>query len=256
MINIKSDDEIAKMRIANGIVRDLLLYLGEHVKVGVTTAYLDKIAREFIEKQGAKPSFLGYSGFPASICTSIDDVVVHGIPNKHTYLEEGQLIGVDVGACIHGFHGDAARTFAVGRISAEKQRLMDVTRQCFFEGIAVLKDGARLGDLSHAIQQHAESNGYSVVRELVGHGIGRNLHESPEVPNYGRRGHGVKLPEGAVICIEPMINQGVKDVYLDDNGWGVYTADHKKSAHFEMMVVVRKGAAERLTTYEYIEGIK
>lgn len=247
MINIKSDDEIAKMRIANGIVRDLLLYLGEHVKVGVTTAYLDKIAREFIEKQGAKPSFLGYSGFPASICTSIDDVVVHGIPNKHTYLEEGQLIGVDVGACIHGFHGDAARTFAVGRISAEKQRLMDVTRQCFFEGIAVLKDGARLGDLSHAIQQHAESNGYSVVRELVGHGIGREMHEDPSVPNYGTAGHGIRLRANMTIAVEPMINMGAKEVYTARDGWTVRTRDGSPSAHYENTVLITHEGVEILT---------
>lgn len=247
MINVKSDSEIAKMRQANGIVRDLLVYLEEHVKVGVSTGYLDSIAREFIEKRGAKPSFLGYSGFPASICASIDDVVVHGIPNKHTYLEEGQIVGIDVGACINGFHGDAARTFAVGKISAEKQRLMDVTKECFFRGISVLKDGVRLGDLSSAIQTYAEQNGYSVVRELVGHGIGREMHEDPAVPNYGTAGYGVRLHANMTIAVEPMINMGAKEVYTARDGWTVRTRDGKPSAHYENTVLITQEGVEILT---------
>ena len=244
---IKTDSEIAKMRIANGIVRDLLLYLGEHVKEGVSTGYLDSIAREFIEKRGAKPSFLGYNGYPASICASVDDVVVHGIPNKHTILREGQIVGLDVGAYIGGYHGDACRTFAVGKISPEKQRLMDVTKQCFFEGIAVLKDGARLGDLSHAIQQHAEQNGYSVVRELVGHGIGREMHEDPSVPNYGPAGHGIRLRANMTIAVEPMINMGAKEVYTARDGWTVRTLDGKPSAHYENTVLITQEGVEILT---------
>ena len=247
MITIKSQEEIAKMRIANGIVRDLLAYLAEHVKEGVSTGYLDTIAREFIEKRGATPSFLGYSGYPASICASIDDVVVHGIPNKHTYLQEGQIVGVDVGACIGGFHGDAARTFAVGRISAEKQRLMDVTKECFFEGIAVLRDGVRLGDLSYAIQQHAEQNGYSVVRELVGHGIGREMHEDPSVPNYGMAGRGIRLHANMTIAVEPMINMGAKEVYTARDGWTVRTRDGQPSAHYENTVLITQDGVEILT---------
>lgn len=247
MINVKTGSELEKMRIANGIVRDLLLFLEEHIKEGVTTAYLDSIARDFIERRGAKPSFLGYNGFPASICTSIDDVVVHGIPNKHTVLQEGQIIGCDVGAYIHGFHGDACRTFAVGRISPEKQRLMDVTKECFFKGIAVMKDGVRLGDLSHAIQEHAESNGYSVVRELVGHGIGRDMHEDPSVPNYGPEGHGVRMHTNMTIAVEPMINMGAKEVYTARDGWTVRTVDGKPSAHYENTILITEEGVEILT---------
>ena len=247
MISIKTDSEIAKMRIANGIVRDVLLLLEEHVKEGVSTAYLDKIAREYIEKQGAKPSFLGYSGYPASICASVDDVVVHGIPSKHIVLKEGQIVGLDVGAYIHGYHGDAARTFAVGRISPEKQRLMDVTKECFFNGVGVMKDGVRLGDLSDAIQQHAEANGYSVVRELVGHGIGRDMHEEPSVPNYGTAGHGVRMKANMTIAVEPMINMGAKEVYTARDGWTVRTVDGKPSAHYENTILITQEGVEILT---------
>lgn len=247
MIYVKTDSEIARMRIANGIVRDLLAYMEEHVKAGVTTAYLDKIAREFIEKRGAKPSFLGYNGYPASICTSVDDVVVHGIPNRHTVLEEGQIVGVDVGAYIGGYHGDAARTFGVGRIGADKQRLVDVTKQCFFEGIAVLRDGVRLGDVSHAIQQYAEDHGYTVVRELVGHGIGREMHEDPAVPNYGPAGHGVRMHANMTIAIEPMINMGSREVYTARDGWTVRTKDGQPSAHYENTVVITPDGVEILT---------
>lgn len=247
MISVKTDSEIAKMRVANGIVRDVLKLLEEHVKEGVSTAYLDKIAREYIEKQGATPSFLGYNGFPASICASVDDVVVHGIPSKHIVLKEGQIVGLDVGACIHGFHGDAARTFAVGRISPEKQRLMDVTKECFFKGVSVMKDGVRLGDLSNAIQQHAESNGYSVVRELVGHGIGRAMHEDPSVPNYGPAGHGVRMHANMTIAVEPMINMGGKEVYTARDGWTVRTVDGKPSAHYENTILITQEGVEILT---------
>ena len=247
MISIKTDSEIAKMRIANGIVRDVLKLLEEHVKEGVSTAYLDKIAREYIEKQGATPSFLGYSGFPASICASVDDVVVHGIPSKHIVLQEGQIVGLDVGAYIHGYHGDAARTFAVGKISPEKQRLMDVTRECFFKGVGVMKDGVRLGDLSAAIQEHAEKNGYSVVRELVGHGIGRDMHEEPSVPNYGTAGHGVRMRANMTIAVEPMINMGAKEVYTARDGWTVRTVDGKPSAHYENTILITQEGVEILT---------
>jgi methionyl aminopeptidase len=247
MISVKTDGEIAKMRIANGIVRDVLLLLEEHVKEGVSTAYLDKIAREFIERQGATPSFLGYSGYPASICASVDDVVVHGIPSKHIILKEGQIVGLDVGACIGGFHGDAARTFAVGKISAEKQRLIDVTRECFFKGVGVMKDGVRLGDLSQAIQQHAEANGYSVVRELVGHGIGRAMHEDPSVPNYGTAGHGIRMRANMTIAVEPMINMGAKEVYTARDGWTVRTVDGKPSAHYENTILITQEGIEILT---------
>lgn len=247
MINIKTDAEIKLMKEANLIVRDLLKYIEEFVKPGISTLELDKLSYEFIKSRGAKPSFLGYEGFPGSICASVDDVVVHGIPNKKIILEEGQIIGVDVGATIHGFHGDAARTFAVGRISPEKQRLVDVTRECFFKGISVLKDGVRLGDLSHTIQQHAEINGYSVVRELVGHGIGRQMHEDPSVPNYGIAGHGLKLRRNMTIAIEPMINMGKRDITIDDDGWTIRTRDGLPSAHYENTVLITENGVEILT---------
>lgn len=247
MIFIKSNEEIKLMREANAIVRDLLLYLEEKVKPGISTADLDKLAYEFITKRGAKPSFLGYDGFPASICTSVDDVVVHGIPSHDQILEEGQIIGIDVGAYIHGYHGDAARTVAVGKISPEKQRLIDVTRESFFKGVATLKDGVRLGDLSSAIQSHAESNGYSVVRELVGHGIGRKMHEDPSVPNYGIQGHGVKLKKNMTIAVEPMINMGKRDIYVDDDGWTIHTRDGLPSAHYENTLLITEDGYELLT---------
>ena len=247
MIYIKSNDEIKLMREANLIVRDLLAYLEEKVKPGISTAKLDKLAYDFIKQRGAEPSFLGYDGFPASICASIDDVVVHGIPHDDMILEEGQIIGVDVGAYKHGFHGDAARTFAVGKISAEKQRLIDVTKECFFKGVSVLKDGVRLGDLSSAIQSHAEKNGYSVVRELVGHGIGRKMHEDPSVPNYGVQGHGVKLKKNMTIAVEPMINMGKRDIYVDDDGWTIHTVDGLPSAHYENTLLITEDGYELLT---------
>jgi methionyl aminopeptidase len=247
MIYIKSNDEIKIMREANLIVRDLLAYLEEKVKPGISTAKLDKLAYEFITARGAKPSFLGYDGFPASICTSVDDAVVHGIPSEDQILEEGQIIGIDVGAYIHGFHGDAARTVAVGKISPEKQRLIDVTRESFFKGISVLKDGVRLGDLGAAIQKHAESNGYSVVRELVGHGIGRKMHEDPSVPNYGMAGHGVKLRKNMTIAVEPMINMGKKEIYVEDDGWTIRTDDGLPSAHYENTLLITEDGYELLT---------
>ncbi len=247
MIYIKTDKEIQMMREANLIVRDLLLYLEEKVRPGVTTKELDRLAHKFITDRGATPSFLGYNGFPASICTSVDDVVVHGIPSDKQVLEEGQIIGIDVGACIHGFHGDAARTFAVGKISPEKERLIKITRECFFKGVNVVKDGVRLGDLSSTIQNHAESNGYSVVRELVGHGIGRKMHEDPSVPNYGAQGHGVRLKKNMTIAVEPMINMGKRDVYQEDDGWTIRTYDGKPSAHYENTILITDSGIEILT---------
>lgn len=247
MINIKTPSEIDQMREANRIVRDLLVYIEQYIHPGVTTAHLDELAHKFITDRGATPSFLNYNGFPASICASVDDVVVHGIPNRNAVLKEGQIIGIDVGACIHGFHGDACRTFAVGKISPEKQRLMDVTKECFFRGISIIKPGIRLGDVGATIQQYAESNGYSVVRELVGHGIGRAMHEDPSVPNYGTAGHGVRLVEGMTLAIEPMINMGRKEVYTARDGWTVRTADGMPSAHYENTVLVTQDGVEILT---------
>ena len=255
MIRVRTEEEIALLRENAILVSRTLAEVGKHIAPGVKTKELDAIAEEFIRDNGATPGFLGYGGFPYTLCISVNEYVVHGFPSDYE-LKEGDIVSVDCGTTYKGYNGDSAYTFACGEISAADQALLDTTKSSLFKGIEAAVAGSRTGDIGYAVQSYCEARGYSVVRELVGHGIGRNLHESPEVPNYGRRGHGVKLPENAVICIEPMINQGVKDVYLDDNGWGVYTADRKKSAHFEMMVVVKKGVAERLTTYEYIEDNK
>ncbi len=246
MISIKTEEEIVLMRGANAIVRDLLLYLEEHIKPGITTKRLDALAYDFIVKNNAKPSFLGFEGYPASICTSIDAQVVHGIPSERK-LVEGEIISVDVGTIYKGYQGDAARTFAVGEISAEKQRLIDVTRESFFKGIECLRDGARLGDLGYAIQSYAEKNGYSVVRALTGHGIGREMHEDPAIPNFGKAGRGMRVKAGMTLAIEPMINMGDYDVLLLDDGWTVVTADYKPSAHYENTVLVTENGVEILS---------
>ena len=247
MISIKTKEEIELMRKANQIVRDLLLYMEECVKVGITTKKLDTLAHEFILKEGATPSFLGFEGFPGSICTSIDEEIVHGIPKDDRYLEEGQIISIDVGTIYKGWNGDAARTFAVGKISAEKQRLIDVTRECFFKGVEILKSGVRLGDLGHAIQTHAESNGYSVVRELCGHGIGREMHEDPNVMNFGTPGRGMRLQAGMTIAIEPMINMGSREIEVLEDDWTVVTRDRKPAAHYENTLLITDEGVEILS---------
>lgn len=255
MIKIKTEEEIELLRENAIIVSKTLAEVGRHIAPGVTTLELDKIAEEFIRDHGAEPGFLGYGGFPYTLCLSVNETVVHGFPSDYR-LQEGDIISVDCGTTYKGLNGDSAYTFPVGQISAEDQALLDATKASLYKGIECAVAGGRVGDIGYAIQSYTEALGYSVVRELVGHGIGHHLHESPEVPNYGRRGHGVKLSENMVICIEPMINQGVKDVYLDDNGWAVYTADHKKSAHFELTVAVKKGAPDVLSTFAFIENNK
>ena len=247
MITIKSKSEIEKMRAAGKITGDALKLIEKHIKPGVTTAELDKIAFDFIKKQGATPSFLNYNGFPGSICASPNSQVVHGIPSKNVTLKEGDIISIDMGAYKDGFHSDAARTFPVGKISDEAQRLIDVTRQSFYEGIKYATHGAKLGDVSAAIQEYVENNGYSVVRDLVGHGIGKNLHEDPSVPNYGRKGKGVKLAQGMTLAIEPMVNEGEYEVVVWDDDWTVETADGSLSAHYENTVLITKGECEILT---------
>ena len=247
MITIKSKSEIEKMRIAGKITGDALKLIEKHIKPGVTTYELDKIAFDFIKKQGATPSFLNYNGFPGSICASPNSQVVHGIPSKNVVLKEGDIISIDMGAYIGGYHSDAARTFPVGKISPEAQRLIDVTRESFFEGIKYATHGAKLGDVSAAIQEYVEKNGYSVVRDLVGHGIGKNLHEDPSVPNYGTKGKGVRLAQGMVLAIEPMVNEGEYDVVVLDDDWTVETEDGSLSAHYENTVVITKGECEILT---------
>ena len=235
------------MRKACQITKEALELIEKNIRPGVSTKQLDKIAHDFIISKGAKPNFLNYNGFPASICASVNDEVVHGIPDKNTVLKEGDIISVDMGTVLDGWHSDAARTFPVGKISDEAQKLIDVTKECFYEGIKYLKHGAKLGDVSAAIQQHAEKHGYGVVRDLVGHGVGQSLHEDPSVPNFGKAGHGVKLAAGMTLAIEPMINEGTYKVELLDNDWTVVTADGKLSAHYENTVLVTKDGCEILT---------
>lgn len=246
MITLKSPPEIGYMRKSCAVIRDLLLYMEDKVKPGVSTKKLDEFVHDYIVKHGAKPSFLGYGGFPASACISIDDVVVHGIPSARR-LEEGMIVGVDVGAILNGWQSDAARTFLVGEVSAGKRRLVDTTRESFFKGVEQFRDGGRLGDISHAIQVYNEERGYSMVRDLVGHGIGREMHEDPQVPNFGRAGHGVRLAVGMVLAIEPMVNMGTWKVETLDDGWTCVTQDGMPSAHYENTVALTENGAEILT---------
>jgi len=247
MIIVKTDLEIEYMKQAGSIVRDTLLKLEEVIKPGMTTAELDRIAEDYILKCGAKPSFKGYYGFPASICTSLNCEVVHGIPSRKIFLQEGDIISVDCGAILNGYNGDAARTFAVGNISKEAQKLIDVTRESFFQGVENAKVGNKLTDISLRIQQYVEGFGYSVVRDYVGHGIGKQMHEDPEVPNYGRPGRGPKLLHGMVLAIEPMINIGDYTVKVEANDWTVVTEDGSLSAHYENTVAILRDGSEILT---------
>ncbi|MDE5616588.1 MAG: type I methionyl aminopeptidase [Clostridia bacterium] len=247
MITIKTPAEIELMRKANQIVRDTLDLLQDSIKEGMTTAQLNKIAHDHIVKCDAKPSFLGYGGFPASICTSVNEQVVHGIPSDKVVIKEGDIVSVDCGSIYKGYNGDAARTFEIGKVSQEKHKLVEVTKQSFFEGVKILKEGVRLGDLGYAIQSYAESFGYGVVRDLVGHGIGREMHEDPQVPNYGKQGHGMRLKKNMTIAIEPMINMGTHKVYMLDDGWTIVTMDNMPSAHYENTVLITEEGVEILS---------
>ena len=246
MITIKTDSEVEVMREAGKILRDTLILIEQSVKPGVTTKQIDKIAHDFIVSKGCIPSFLGYGGFPGSVCASVNEQVVHGIPSDRELIE-GDIIGIDCGVIHNGWHSDAARTFAVGKISAVKQRLIDVTRQSFYEGMKVIKEGARLGDIGQAIQDYAESNGFSVVRALVGHGIGSEMHEDPQVPNYGKAGKGLRLKRNMTLAIEPMINEGTYEVSQLDDGWTVVTDDNLASAHYENTILVTEDGVEILS---------
>ena len=252
MIRLKTREEIEILRENALMVSKTLAHVGKLVEPGITTRELDAVAEKYIRSLGAEPGFLGYEGFPATLCLSVNEVVVHGFPSDYR-LREGDILSVDCGTKYRGFYGDSAYTFPVGKVDRNTRELLDTTKASLYEGIAKAVAGGRIGDIGNAVQSYCESRGFSVVREMVGHGLGRNMHESPEVPNYGRQGHGVKLREGMVICIEPMINAGKKEVYLDDNGWGVITADHRKSAHFELTVAIRKGEPDVLSTFEFIE---
>ena len=246
-MNSKTPAEIVLMKKAGEMTKNVLNYIHSLIAPGVSTAYLDKKAKEFIENCGGIPSFLGYDGFPGSICASPNDMVVHGIPSEEIILKEGDIISIDVGVIYKGYNGDAARTFPVGKISEEKERLIKVTEQSFFEGIKHLKVGERLGKLSHAIQEYAEKNGYSVVRELVGHGIGKRMHEPPNVPNYGKETDGPIVVNNATIAVEPMINMGKKEIAMLRDGWAVVTRDGLPSAHYENTVLITQEGVEILT---------
>ena len=247
MIQIKNSAQIKEMQLAGRITGEALLLAREHVKEGVSTYEIDQVIRRFIEKSGAKPSFLGYGGFPASACISVNDEVIHGIPSKKRILQEGDIVKIDVGAFYHGFQGDSARTIPVGKVSDEAARLIEVTRNSFFEGVKMLKSGNRIGDVGYAIENCVLKDGFSVVRRYVGHGIGHAVHESPDVPNYGTPGRGVRICNGMALAIEPMVNIGSSEVYELPDGWTVKTKDHSLSAHYENTVAVTSEGVMILT---------
>ena len=249
MIAIKNDRELALMRQACKITAAARALAGEMVRPGVTTKQIDKAVHDFIVSQGAKPSFLNYHGYPASACISVNNTVIHGIPDGYV-LQDGDIVSIDVGALYKGYHGDCAATFPCGAISAQAQKLIDVTKQSFFEGIRFAKRGHRVSDISHAIQTYVESNGFSVVRSFVGHGVGAQLHEEPEVPNFGAAGRGPRMIPGMTLAIEPMVNAGGHEVRILPDGWTVVTADGKLSAHYENTVLITDGEPEILTVAE------
>jgi methionyl aminopeptidase len=251
----KTDSEIDLLRESALLVSKTLAEVGAMVQPGVSTAELDARAEEFIRDHGAVPGFKGYEGYPATLCTSVNGQVVHGIPSPSVTLREGDIVSVDCGVVLNGYNGDSAYTFEVGEVSPQVQQLLRVTKECLFKGIAAAFAGNRIGDIAWNIQQHAEHYGYSVVRELVGHGIGTQMHEKPEVPNYGRRGSGVKLKRNMTLCIEPMINQGRRDVVEEKDGWTIRTRDNRPSAHFELTVAIgdHQRKTETLSTFAFIE---
>lgn len=250
MIPIKTNEQLERMRVACRITALARKAAYDAVAPGVTTDDIDRIVRKTIEEAGAKPSFLGYGGFPASACVSINDEVIHGIPSKKRVVRSGDIVKIDVGAYIGGFHGDCACTVPCGEVSEEAKRLIEVTRQSFYEGIKFAREGCRVSDISAAVQAYAQANGFSVVRSFVGHGVGRRLHESPEVPNFGRPGHGVRLQRGMTLAVEPMVNAGVYDVRVLSDGWTVKTKDGKLSAHYENTIAITDGEPEILTAID------
>lgn len=254
MIYLKTPEEIALLRASNQLVGKTLAEVAKYIKVGVTTLELDKIAEDFIRSNGAVPGFLGYGGFPNTLCISVNDQVVHGIPSNYA-LKEGDIVSVDCGVLQNGYYGDSAYTFCVGEVDEKVKKLLKITKESLSLGIDSAQHGNRIGDIGYAIQKHCQAAGFSVVRKLVGHGVGKNLHEDPEVPNFGKRGQGVLLKEGMVIAIEPMINMGNRDVVQEKDGWTIRTIDRKPSAHFEHTIAVRKGKAEILSTFDYIEEV-
>jgi methionyl aminopeptidase len=254
MIKYKTEEEIQIIRESADILGRAHGEVAKQVKLGVKTKDLDKIAEEFIRDHGAKASFKGYNGFPSTLCISVNENVVHGFPGEYE-LKDGDIISIDCGVFYKGYHSDSAYTYPVGDISVEVMSLLKATRESLYVGIEHAKFGSRLGDISSSIQKYVENKGYTVVRELVGHGVGTNLHESPEVPNYGKSGRGVKLQEGLVIAIEPMVNLGTRNIVQENDGWTIRTRDRKPSAHFEHMIAVFKDRTEVLTTHKYIEEV-
>jgi methionyl aminopeptidase len=254
MIFYKTAEEIELLRESNLLVSKALAEVAKQIAPGVTTLALDQIAEEFIRDNAAVPGFLGYKGYPKTLCTSVNQQVVHGIPSGYA-LKEGDIVSIDCGVLFQGYYGDSAYTFAVGNIADSVKLLLKTTKESLYKGIENACEGKRVGDISNAIQEYCEHAKFSVVREMVGHGIGKGLHESPEVPNYGKRGHGSRLQSGMVICIEPMINMGRKEIVQDPDGWTIHTADNLPSAHFEHCVAIGKNGPDFLSTFDYIESV-
>ena len=252
MIFYKTEEEIALLHESNMLVARTLGEISKRIRPGISTLMLDQIAEEYIRDNGGIPGFLGYDGFPNTLCMSVGNQVVHGIPSFYE-LREGDILSCDCGVLLNGFYGDSAYTFEVGEVKPEIKSLLKVTKEALYKGITNAVEGNHLGDIGYAIQKHAEKYGFSVVREMVGHGIGKDLHEDPQVPNFGKQHQGLKLRNGLVIAIEPMINIGKKEIYQDEDGWAIVTADGLPSAHFEHTVVVRKGQAQILSSFEFIE---
>jgi len=254
MIYLKTEEEISLIKESAQVLGKAHAEVAQWIKPGITTKKLDTIAEDYIRSYGGIPSFKGFNNFPASLCMSVNEVVVHGIPGNYE-LKDGDIVSIDCGVKLNGFHSDSAYTYPVGEVSKEVMDLLTATKKSLYKGIEQAVDGLRIGDIGFAVQHYCEERGYTVVRELVGHGVGRELHESPEVPNYGKRGKGLRLKEGMVLAIEPMINLGTKSVMQEKDGWTIRTTDRKYSAHFEHTVAVRKGKAEILTTFDYIEQV-
>jgi methionyl aminopeptidase len=254
MIYLKTEEEINLIKESAQVLGKAHAEVAQWIKPGITTKKLDAIAEDYIRSQGGIPSFKGFNNFPASLCMSVNEVVVHGIPGNYE-LKDGDIVSIDCGVKLNGFHSDSAYTYPVGEVSKEVMNLLTATKKSLYKGIEQAVDGLRVGDIGFAVQHYCEERGYTVVRELVGHGVGRELHEAPEIPNYGKRGKGLRLKEGMVLAIEPMINLGTKSVMQEKDGWTIRTSDRKYSAHFEHTVVVRKGKAEILTTFDYIEQV-
>jgi methionyl aminopeptidase len=255
MIFYKTDEEIELLRLSNQLVSKTLAEIAKIIRAGISTAELDKLAEVFIKDNKARPAFKGYNGFPGSLCVSINEQVVHGIPSDKRIIQEGDIVSVDCGVVLNGYTGDSAYTFAIGDIPSDVRKLLLITKEALYKGIEQAAEGKRMGDIGSAIQNHVHRHGFSVVREMVGHGVGRDLHEDPQVPNYGKSGTGVKLKSGLVIAIEPMINLGKKNINQLKDGWTVVTADKKPSAHFEHSVAVRKDKTDILSTFEFIEEV-